>query len=386
MSVPRKKVCASVVLFTLVGGSVGPAWRAGAQSRWTIPQEPVQTLKARPAPPAVTPGDRGATYHALENKAIRVVTTFADVTATAERGPDGGLSTELRDLAGNEVATFRVHRIDADNDSLEFRLPGGLTRHAGRRKGLRPSLDWSNEQAYSLWRDRASLGGGALEWQDTLIRPAGARRRNSGGDALQTDTEWAGGFSASVVRKIGTHTSYITKRPTTGVVFISAFKRDGAEIGFSQWWPEEQTLAWSFPGLTEGFVDASRLQPTGGWTFTPDMAWLNTQNFAFQQFHTAAAFRGALSRPNGWLEKIGAFISPTLLANEPGCDYLHWLDQSIFRPCCDSHDRCYQKQEPACGWSSWWMWWSSWQCDLCNMAAVFCFTTAPGSHVLHRFP
>jgi hypothetical protein len=386
MSVPRKNVFAVAVMFTIVVGSAGPAWRLLAQNRWTISTEPVQTLKARPAAPAVTVGDRGTTYHTLENKAVRVVTRFADVTAVAVRGPDGEVSTELKDLAGNDVATFRVHRVDADNDSLEFTMPGGLTRHAARRKGLRPSLDWSNEQAYSLWKDRASLQSASLEWQDMLIRPAGTKRRGLDSDALQTDTEWSGGFSATAIRKIGTHTSHLTKQQTTGVVFISAFKRDGVEIGFSQWWPGEQTLAWSFPGLTEGYLDAARLQPSGGWQFTPDMAWLNTQNLAFQQFHALVNFRSALARPQGWLDRIGAFIAPTLIANEPGCDYLHWLDQSIFRPCCDSHDRCYEKQQPSCGWSSWWMWWSSWQCTFCNVTAVYCFTSAPGSHVLHRFP
>jgi hypothetical protein len=316
-----------------------------------------------------------------------VRTRFADAVAVAERGADGRLSTRVTDLVGNEVATLRVHRVDAHNDSLEFTTPDGIARHALRRQGLRTSLDWSNLQAYSLWKDRAGLDRSSLEWQDTLIRPTGAGRRDIGTEALQTDTEWTGGFSATVTRKTGTHTSYVTKRQTTGVVYISAFRRDGVEIGFSQWWPQEQAFAWSFPGLTEGYVDASRLQKNGGWTFAPDMAWLNTQNLAFQQFHALVNLRGAVSeRRDGWLEKIGAFIAPTLLANEPGCDYLHWLDQSIFRPCCDSHDLCYGKEEPACGWSSWWMWWSSWQCTQCNLWAVFCFTTAPGSHVLHRFP
>jgi hypothetical protein len=316
-----------------------------------------------------------------------VKTTFVDAVAFAERGADGRLSTRLSDLAGNDIATLRVHRVDAENDSLEFAVEGASTRYAARRKGLRPTMDWSNVQAYTLWNDRGALDGAQLEWQDTLIRPAGAKTRGGESGPLQTDTEWGDGLSASAIRKIGTHVSYATGRTATGVVYISAFKRDGLEIGFSQWWPAEKAFAWSFPGLTEGFVDASRLDPATGWPFTPDMAWLNTQNLAFYEFHTQLKLRGAVSEHRGgWLEQIGSFISPTLLANEPGCDNLHWLDQSIYRPCCDSHDRCYSKQEPACSASSWWMWWSSWQCTRCNIAAVACFATAPGRTILERYP
>jgi hypothetical protein len=283
-----------------------------------------------------------------------------------------------------------VHHIDAENDSLEFMLadkPDEGAMHAARRSGLRPTLDWSNEQAYSLWKDRDALDRSSFEWQDTLIRPAGAQKRNLSGTPLQTDTEWRGGFSATAIKKVGTHISYVTNRQTTGVVFISTFRKDGIEIGSSQWWPQEQTLAWAFPGLTEGYVDASRLRQNGGWPLTPDMGWLNTQNLAFYQFHTLVKERGTVSARNkGWLEKIGGVIAPILHANEPGCDGLHWLDSSIFRPCCDSHDLCYTKEEPACGANSWWMWWSSWRCDQCNIYAVACFMTGGVTHVYQRYP
>ena len=275
-------------------------------------------------------GDWGVMYHSLENKAALVTTTFADAIAVAERGPDGHLSSRVTDLAGNEVARFKVHRVDAESDTLELTLPGQSARHAARRSGLRPTLDWSNQQAYSFWKDRNALD--SLEWQDTLMRPVGARKRDVRNEALRIDTEWLGGDSASVIRKIGTHTSQVTKRKATGVVFISSFKSDGIEVGSSQWWPEEQAFAWSFPGLTEGYIDAARLQASGGWPFTPDMAWLNTQSLALYELHTTLAAKGRVSqKQGGWLHTIGAFIAPALLANEPGCDYLHWLDQTIFR-------------------------------------------------------
>jgi hypothetical protein len=260
MGVPRKKLFATFVLLALAG-STGTLWRVRAQSSTAARQVPVQTLKDRIPPPSVTGGDRGVTYHSLERQATRVTTRFPDAVGMANRTVDGQLSTRLTDLAGNDMVTLRVHHANQENDSLEFAFAdkrGEPARHAARRSGLRPTLDWSNEQAYSLWKDRGALDRSSLEWQDTLMRPSGAPMRDGGGAALQTDTEWRGGFSATVIKKVGTHVSYLTGRRTTGVVFISSFKKDGVEVGSSQWWPQEQTLAWAFPGLTEGYVNASR--------------------------------------------------------------------------------------------------------------------------------
>ena len=390
MSGPRKRLFATLVLLALLGGSAGSVWRVRAQNAPPSRQTPVQTFTDRIPPTSITSGDRGVTYHSLEREATRVTTRFPDAVAVADRTLDGQLSTRLTDLAGNDIVSLQVHHVDGESDSLEFSLadkPDMRARHAARRSGLRPTLDWSSEQAYSLWKDRDALDHSSLEWQDTLMRPTGAQKRALQGAVLQTDTEWRGGFSGTVIQKIGTHISYVTGRRTAGVVFISSFRKDGVEVGSSQWWPQEQTLAWAFPGLTEGYVDASRLRQNGGWPMTPDMGWLNTQNLAFYQFHTSVKERGTVSaRHAGWLDKIGAFIAPILHANEPGCDYLHWLDQSIFRPCCDSHDVCYSRQDPACGALSWWMWWSSWQCDQCNLFSVACFMTGGGSRVFERYP
>jgi hypothetical protein len=390
MGVPRKRLFAMFVSLAILAGSGGSVWRLRAQNTPMARQPTVQTFKDRIPPASVTSGDRGVTYHSLEREATRVTTRFADAVAIADRTVDGELSTRLMDLAGNDIVAFRVHHIDVDSDSLEFALPGSpdkSPRHAARRAGLRPTLDWSNEQAYSLWTDRYALDRSSLEWQEMLMRPAGAQKRSLSDASIQTDTEWRGGFSATVIKKVGTHTSYVTGRRTTGVVFISSFRKDGIELGSSQWWPQEQTYAWAFPGLTDGYVNSSRLRQSGGWQLIPDMAWMNTQNLAFYQFHTLVKERGTVSARNaGWLQKLSAVVAPILHANEAGCDELHWLDQTMFRPCCDSHDLCYAKQDPACGWNSWWMWWSSWRCDACNLYTVACFMTGGISHVYTRYP
>ena len=392
MSAPRKRLFATFVLLALLAGSAGSMWRVRAQNGTAARQVPVQTLKGRIPQAPVTNGDRGATYHALEREATRVTTRFADAVAVADRTLDGQLSARLTDLAGNDMVAFRVHHVDAESDSLEFTLadkPGEPARHAARRSGLRPTLDWSNEQAYSLWKDRDALDRSSLEWQDTLMRPTGAQKRNLSGAPLQTDTEWRGGYSATVIRKVGTHLSYVTGRQTTGPVFISSFKRDGVEVGSSQWWPDEQAFAWSFPGLTaDSYVTAAHLKKNGGWNFTPDMAWLNTQNLAFYQFGTLLKTKGTVSKNRaapGWFGRLGQSIAPSLQANEPGCDYLNWLDGTILRWCCDVHDACYFKQDPNCTVSSWWMLWTSWRCNACNLDALYCFASG-GGHIFQRYP
>jgi hypothetical protein len=383
MGVPRRKVVTVVVILALVSVGARAARVIHAQGR-TSSSAPVQTLKNTfPAKPA-TSGDRGVTYHSLEAEAVKVTTRFGDAVAIADRSADGNLLARLTDLAGNDLNTLRVRHVDVDNDSLEFTAPGRPTKQAARRPGLRPTLDWSNQQAYSLWKDRNDTS--SLEWQDTLMRPTGARTRDVEAAAVLTETEWRGGFSATVTKKTGTHVSYVTGRTVTGTVFISSFKWDGTEVGSSQWWPDEKAFAWSFPGLTQGYVDPSRLQRVGGWQLTPDMAWMNTQNYAFYRFHMLVKMRGSVSeRQKNWFERLGARLVPIVFANEPGCDYLHWLDSSVYRPCCDIHDMCYQAAQPPCSSSSWWQWWSSWTCTQCNMEAAVCFATG-GTHIYQRYP
>jgi hypothetical protein len=385
MSAPRRTLWLGVVSIGLLGGSAGSAWQLSAQARATAQRTDGAALP-RAQRPVVTNGQRGATYDWLESKATRVITRFTGGTAIAERTADGRVVARVTDQAGNEVATLRANHGAEANDALEFTAADGTMTRFTRRADVRATLDWGSQQAYSLWKDRGAVRGAVLEWQDTLLRPRGAGWRDAANESVQTDTEWVGGFSATVTRKMGRHVSYQTGREITGPVLISAFKQDGVEVGASQWWPQEQTFAWSFPGLTDGYIDASRLQRDGGWGFVPDMAWLNTQNLAFLQFHTLLKTRGSVSeRRGGWLDRLGTLLSPKLFANEPGCDGLHWLDSTIFRPCCDSHDQCYAKADPACGSSSWWRWWTSWQCDTCNIYVTYCFLSG-GGHVFHRFP
>jgi hypothetical protein len=356
-------------------------WRPQAQNRPELAAASANAVQrldvnARRQAPA-NPADRGATYHWIEERAVRTTTRFGDAVAIAERVAGGDLKTRLADAAGNELAVLVVDRLAADGAAISFQTPEGNQLRAAGRAGLRPTLEWSNRQAYLLWKDRGADPDGNLEWREDLIRVRGRNRIDLDARTGEVKTEWPDGLAAVTKRSTGARRHPLTGAAVRGTWLESRLTRDGTQVGQSRWYREEQTLVWSFPGLTTGYLDADRLKEIGGWTFTPDLQWTNIQSYAFHHFHDLVATQGFVaareSPPAGWLTRLANSVSPTLSANEPGCDGLHWLDGSIVRPCCDAHDLCYEKY--GCTWKSWWTWWSSWKCTGCNIAVVFCINS-----------
>ena len=114
-------------------------------------------------------------------------------------------------------------------------------------------------------------------------------------DTLDVRTEWLDGFSAKATRNVGQRPDPKTGAPSRGTSFESRLTRDNVEVGRSRWYPEEQVYVWSIPGLTKGYMDAERMKDVGGWTFAPDLAWVNVQTYAFHYFHTLIATQGFVS-------------------------------------------------------------------------------------------
>lgn len=361
---------------------VAPMWRLRAQSRATDAGTKVQAVDPRAARPRVTNADRGATYHTLERQARRVTTRFVDAVAVAERAADGTMTARVADVSGNEQASLRVTPVDTVSETLNFKIGTESVLNAARRSGLRPTLDWSNQQAYSFFKDSPAPDA-PLEWQDAIVRPKGRQVRPADWQALETRTEWQGGLSAVATRRPGPQINAITGKRTASDVIVSHFFRDNVEMGISYWYDADQLFAWSFPGLTEGYADSTRVKAVGGWPIVNDMAWINTQNLAFYEFGTVLKERGKVSENRGgWLHRVASLAIPSLHANDLGCDDLHWLDGTLLRYCCDSHDICYATS--GCTSTTWWQWWSSWTCDVCNMSVTWCFSTVGRIYV--RFP
>lgn len=269
------------------------------------------------------PHEKGATYYAIEAQTGRLTTRFADGHETiADRDMSGTVHTILRDVGGNEVAR---------------------RRHAGVF-----TLDVASHQAAAK-DDR---------------------------DVSELVTEWSNGLTATLTRQTYSRRALGPGRFVQGAALVSDLTLDGVPVGKGVWFVNDQVYAYSFPGgLGGAYIGPEHLkQHYGGWGFAPDTTWVNLQTIALYHFKTQIKARGFVAKncdaPKP--SRLAQFFFPTVQANEPGCDGLHWLDGTLLRACCDDHDRCYAQN--GCNASSWWRPWSGWTCTYCNMEAVVCFT------------
>lgn len=355
---------------------ISPAvWQAQAQR--AAPPAPVPkqlpVLRLEPGRSVGTALDKGATYHQLEDLAVRVRTVFDDAVAVSERTEPGHLEAALETPAGRRLATLTVLRLAGARETIHLEVPGERFVTVQAPTGLRASLDWAGRQVYTFWKDRSAHASSGPAWQQNLLRPAGVGPRNLDVSIREVETEWPGQVvaRASWRQPLGP-----ADRPGGGRRMAATFTRGGRDRGWVQWYADAKILDWSITGLTSGTLTDDALGEIGGWPFTPDLAWLNVQAFAFEHFQSNIARRQAAVRsqsPTGLAALVKA-VMPTLHAQD-GCTGLHWLDSSIVRPCCDRHDLCFNKY--GCDRYSWlWPYSYSWQCTACNADVVFCFTGA----------
>jgi hypothetical protein len=387
----------------LIGGAAAiaaavswsPAWRLAAQKGTSA----TSATSGQPAPapgsgpvrtvPAGTrlageAGKKGETYYWLESRTTRLTTKFGDATVVAERGTAGEIRARVHDAQGNETANFNVNA-----NAVQYATTGTGSFQALNDSGEKPTLDWANRQAYSLWKDRASAS--RLSWQSGLMRPQGAARRDLDKEIVEIQTDWADGLSIKTTRKTNVKGTFVdkntrNKRELGGEVFTGRLSKHGVDVGSGSYFTNDKVLVWNLPNVSEGYISAEHLKDFGGWPFTPDAAWLNLQTIAFYHFKALIDANGFVARNGGVCSptqsaaaasRLLNFFYPTVSADEPGCDGLHWLDGSVFRFCCDVHDRCYERY--GCTYHSWWLFWSSWSCTACNQAAVWCFATGGGT-------
>jgi hypothetical protein len=379
----RRRLIASGTL-AAIGALALASWRLTAAP--APPQfataNPARVIPAEQQRPKAA-GDKGATYYWLESLTTRVTTRFADATVVAERGPDGDLTATVTATGGVTVARFKVDRVDGAADVLQYAPQSGERLQALSGPGVRPTLAWANNQAYSLWKDNiTSLA--ALEWQGSLMRPAGAAKHDLEQRIVELKTEWAGGLEASAKRVADVAFPAFPNRVLRGEVLVNRLVKDGVQVGSTSWFPKDQIYFWDLAGVSRGYADSVRLKEYGGWTFTPDAEWINLQSIAFQHFKTTIDLKGFVARDQApsWPERVANLLMPTVLANQPGCDGLHWLDGTVLRYCCDVHDLCYEKY--GCTSRSWWRF-SGWSCTSCNMRAVFCFSGG-GDGPFYQYP
>lgn len=345
---------------------------------------------------AGTPGQKGATYYALERQATRVTTEFLDGNiAIAERSLDGDITTNLRTAYGADINRVRVNRKGGGaDDTVQYIRPGADTIQALVNAGANtpPTLDWLNRQSHHFYQDNVTSAA-SLRWQNGAIRKNGAGGDDDAANEAQTvktiDTEWANGLSAKTRRVRLKAGDQFDGKPVSGDVLITTVSKNGARVGVANYFVNERIYAWKMPGVAEGLISNAHLTPRyGGWLFKPDMVWMNLQALGFYEWGRtkSPAHASACAVKPSLLQRVSNLLSPTVHAAgtpDPGCDDLHWLDDSTFRNCCDIHDLCYEKY--GCSSSSWWQVWASWNCDRCNAEAVWCFAgggTGHGPHII----
>ena len=368
--IPTLTACALFVTAGALWSSPGrlAALRASPPAQGN--DAPVRTIPAG-ARVAGDPGKKGDTYYWLESQTTRQTTRYPDATVIAERGASGELRAKIHDRFGNESANFI-----ARTGTVQYLPTGGQPLQAVNDSGERLTLEWTARQAYALSKE----GTTNLAWRSGLMRAKGAGARQEVGEL---ETEWANGLSAKVIRKSVTRHEIVKGRFVQGDVLKARLTKDGVEVGMALWFVKDQVFAWNIPGLSKGWLGPEHLKALyGGWPFAPDMHWLNLQLIASHHFQTLIKAKGFvagndISPRRSWPDRIVNFFAPTVFADEPGCDGLHWLDGTIYRACCDVHDYCYAKY--GCTSKTWWMVWTNWKCDLCNVVVIDCFVDGGGT-------
>jgi len=370
-----KRVAPVAAVVVIVGGiAAGRASTAGFGREGT-PQAGAPA-SVRTVPPgtrlAGDPGRKGDTYYWVEGQTVRSTIRFGDTIVVADRRGDGRLHAKVADTSGNERGDFT-----ASSTLLQYRSPTGddvdaQNLQAQNDSGERPTLHWAAAQAYGLARD----GTANLVWDGGVMRPRRAAKHDVDKEADEVETVWANGLVARLAKHDFPPHEIAPGRVVQGRAWVTTLTASGVPAGHSIWFERDQVFAYSLPGLTEGVVwigPEHVKQQYGGWPFKPDVAWLNLQTIASHHFRTLVAKQGFVAKncdapkPN----RLAQFFFPTLSANEPGCDGLHYFDGTLVRQCCDDHDRCYAKN--GCTVQSWWLFWRSWSCDFCNLAVVSCF-------------
>lgn len=321
----------------------------------------------------------GEKFAELDAQVTRQTTQFVDAYAITQRNAAGDLETELYTADGAKLAGLTVSvadRVMQLSDALGAKNAAPFDLLVEE-----PATDWANAQLYQLWRDleaeKASsklagspAGEPSWEWRENYLRLAVSKE--GGSIAAKQESDRVEDRIVGVMTRFGdVEAVSIRERNTEPILSKSGEavpaptfstrlvdQRTGRPLGRANWTESTKTFAWNLPGLTSGFVNEERMEQS--FPFQPNQAWSNIQVFGFWQMHLALAVSS----------------SDPFAKNEPGCDGLHWLDNTVFRPCCDRHDLCFEKY--GCSARSWFIFGSSWRCIRCNLSVVFCFLTGGG--------
>jgi hypothetical protein len=349
----------------------------------------------------------GVTFHQLDADATRAITWHADAYVITERGSDQHLRTRLFDRRSATVLASAEY--DAGDAGLTARMRADLgseTVTLEQAAAPRRHIAWANTQLRQLWLDHRARRAGGLVGPPAFVTEGGLWRMRDVGDARASEagtsrteddvdaiaTEFGGPMAV-------TQRDHHAAPPKGDRVALSTFTTrmydtGGRQVGFLRWFDKERVLTWSFPNGRRG--TAIEATVPGGFKFTPTLAWANVQALAFlkQSDRPAPPAVPVPALPGGAAQPVAvsAIDEPArgpcaseAAGQDAGCDGvpdgctgLHWLDDTIFRECCDRHDRCFEREYALGNCCDAWSWLFPnpfWHCARCNFAVAWCFAT-----------
>jgi hypothetical protein len=300
----------------------------------------------------------GVRYQIIDSEVERVVTRFASGEVTSLRSPDGSVITTLR--AGGKV-------IKNVSQPAQIRLTPKSSSSAAVLTINDRSLDFINADAYVAWRNREPRGAAyrplSEEAAALLVGQDPVELADAASD-LRFITMYTRDYEVLAKR---TRPSARIEQPNLPNFTAALRKRDTGElVAIMGWHEDEQTLVFRFMG-EEPMAITNTVLPQGRWSFYPNEAWADIQLLSLMKGRNSARLS---QRPI----VSATSLRPTPL-NDPGCDGLHWLDGTVYRQCCDDHDRCYETEWPPCEAGKSWFFMGGWSCTFCNIEVVVCFAT-----------
>lgn len=333
--------------------------------------------------------DMGETFHDLDARATKVTTHFLDVSAVTRREPNGILSAGLYTVRGELLGSLAIDTRSnvltlamSDQPILEYDLASAPFEQM--------AADWLNAQLYVLWQDAQSRQPAAEApeapmWQGRYLRYSsathaargetpGAHEQRVAAEIQSVETDFK--EFIAIAERLPEPLRTLKPSGTAGGPHYAEFStrlfdaRAGTQLGILHWIPQPRLLIFDFPGITSGGIVEEAIP--GGMPVTPNLAWSTIQALVLWEFRPVSGAENLLPEPSCGEDFAGALNANQVWnMNEEGCDGLHWLDGTLYRPCCDAHDSCYWKY--ACTYKSWWTFGEGWRCNVCNIAAIYCF-------------
>jgi|GEM_PF-1945689 hypothetical protein len=295
----------------------------------------------------------GARYHIIDSEVLSVTTRFHEIEITSAR--DGTkLITTIRNRQGRVLG-------QSVSEPVQIKLRPLSNAAADSVIINDRTLDFVNADAYVAWKHHEPRRGAYRPLSDEAMALVGGVAAGELGDA-ETDVRSVRMLTAIYEAfSLRTNPALIRENPQFPTFTVAVRdRRTNAVVANAGWHAAQRRFVMRVTGERSITVDAAALPH--GWTFTPNEAWADIQLLSY--------LKGKATQSASRAASTAFHVQPL---NDPGCDYLHWLDGTVLRQCCDMHDACYETDWPPCEAGKAWFFQDGWHCTQCNISVIECF-------------